>query len=433
MVIRSCVAIAIFTALMGLVQNVWQLFAARACMGIFSGFSAAAIAMVGTAVPEESLGFSLGWMATGQLIGGLCGPLFGGFLADRLHDYRQVFFVTSAVAFAATLVCALLVREHARPQRSRDGQRAPSGRACARSRCIRSLPRCSSSYCSRRSSRSACSPSCRSSCARWPVNVSWLATAAGFAFAVTGLADLIASPFLGKRSDRIGYRRVLLISLCGVAAFTIPQAFVRGVAAFVALRFGVGLFLGGVLPTANALIGRLFPLERRGQVYGITSSATFLGMFSGPLLGGAIGARFGFEAVFLTIGALALANFAWVALSVRAAPAGRYRFAERAHEALDARAILFAEARELRAVAIEDAPEPVAGEERHDDLRARRRVADDVIGERGDVVDDDRRAPRRGGAAYPAARRAAACRRGARRRARARARRTASRDRSPPS
>ncbi|HEY6325818.1 MAG TPA: hypothetical protein VIW73_04790, partial [Candidatus Cybelea sp.] len=57
------------------------------------------------------------------------------------------------------------------------------------------------------------------------------------------------------------------------------------------------------------------------QVYGITSSATFLGMFAGPLLGGAIGARWGFEAVFLTIGALALANFAWVALSVRAAPA----------------------------------------------------------------------------------------------------------------
>ena len=78
--------------------------------------------------------------------------------------------------------------------------------------------------------------------------------------------------------------------------------------------------MGGVLPTANALIGRLFPLERRGQVYGITSSATFLGMFAGPLLGGAIGARLGFDAVFLTIGALALANFAWVALSVRADP-----------------------------------------------------------------------------------------------------------------
>ena len=136
-----------------------------------------------------------------------------------------------------------------------------------------------------------------------------------------GLADLIASPFLGKRSDRIGYRRVLLISLCGVAAFTIPQAFAHTIGAFIALRFGVGLFLGGVLPTANALIGRIFPIERRGQVYGIASSATFLGMFAGPLFGGLIAARFGFEAVFMSIACMALLNFAWVALGVRMAPA----------------------------------------------------------------------------------------------------------------
>jgi DHA1 family multidrug resistance protein-like MFS transporter len=149
-------------------------------------------------------------------------------------------------------------------------------------------------------------------------NAPWLGTAAGLAFAVVGLADVLASPFLGKRSDRIGYRRVLLISLGGVALFTIPQAFVRGIVAFIALRFGVGMFLGGVLPTANALIGRMFPMERRGQVYGITSSATFLGMFAGPLLGGVIAARFGFSAVFLVIGALTIANLGWVFFSVPA-------------------------------------------------------------------------------------------------------------------
>jgi DHA1 family multidrug resistance protein-like MFS transporter len=321
MVIRCCVAIAVFTALMGAVQNVWQLFAARACMGIFSGFSGAAIALVGTQVPEESLGFSLGWMATGQLIGGLCGPLFGGFLADRFRDYRLVFFVTSAFALVATLVCGLLVREHVKPTRSledrtsfweslheivRHRQLAPMFLVVLLAQVV----------------AFGVQPIVPLFVRALVGNVPWLATAAGLAFAVTGLADLIASPFLGERSDRLGYRRVLLVALCGVAAFTIPQAFVRSIAAFVALRFGVGLFLGGVLPTANALIGRLFPLERRAQVFGITSSATFLGMFLGPLLGGTIAARFGFEAVFLTIGTLTLANFAWVLLSVRTAPAG---------------------------------------------------------------------------------------------------------------
>ena len=320
MVVRSCVAIAIFTALMGVVQNVWQLFAARACMGIFSGFSAAAIALVGTQVPEESLGFSLGWMTTGQLVGGLCGPLFGGFLADRLHDYRQVFYVTSLFALAAAIVCITLVHERFRPEA--ESSRRSSFFVSLRE--VATHPRLAPMFVVVLLAQVVAfgvQPVLALFVRSLVGNAPWLALAAGVAFAVTGLADLIASPFLGKRSDRIGYRRVLLISLCGVAAFTIPQAFVRSVGAFIALRFGVGLFLGGVLPTANALIGRMFPIERRGQVFGITSSATFMGMFLGPLLGGTVAARFGFEAVFLTIGSMALANLAWVAFSVRTAPA----------------------------------------------------------------------------------------------------------------
>jgi MFS transporter, DHA1 family, multidrug resistance protein len=316
MVIRSCVAIAIFTAIMGVVQNVWQLFAARACMGIFSGFSAAAIAMVATQVPEESLGFSLGWMATGQLVGGLCGPLFGGVLADRLHDYRQIFFVTSLVALAAALVCLAFVQERGRPSYAPEGR--PSFFESLHE--VATHPRLAPMFVVVMLAQIVAfgvQPVIPLFVRALVGNAPWLATAAGLAFAVTGLADLIASPFLGKRSDRTGYRRVLLISLLGVAAFTFPQAFAHSIGVFIALRFGVGLFLGGMLPTANALIGRIFPLERRGQVFGITSSATFLGMFAGPLLGGMLAARFGFEAAFLAIGAMALANFVWVGVSVR--------------------------------------------------------------------------------------------------------------------
>ena len=322
MVVRSCVAIAIFTALMGIVQNVWQLFAARACMGIFSGFSAAAIALIGTQVPEESLGFSLGWMTTGQLVGGLCGPLFGGFLADRLHDYRQVFYVTSLFALGGG-PGVHRVRAGAIP--ARDRVRAGRSSFFASLREVATHPRLAPMFVVVLLAQVVAfgvQPVVALFVRDLVGNAPWLATAAGLAFAVTGLADLIASPFLGKRSDRIGYRRVLLISLCGVAAFTIPQAFVRSVACIHRAALRRWLFLGGVLPTANALIGRIFPLERRGQVFGITSSATFMGMFVGPLLGGTIAARFGFEAVFLTIGSMALANLAWVAFSVRTTPAG---------------------------------------------------------------------------------------------------------------
>jgi MFS transporter, DHA1 family, multidrug resistance protein len=241
-------------------------------------------------------------------------------LADRLHDYRQVFYATSLFALAAALVCILFVHERIRP--ATEWRRRASFFENLRE--VATHPRLAPMFVVVLLAQVVAfgvQPIVALVVRELVGNASWLATAAGLAFAVTGLADLIASPFLGKRSDRVGYRRVLLISLLGVACFTIPQAFAHNIGTFIALRFGVGLFLGGVLPTANALIGRIFPVERRGQVFGITSSATFMGMFLGPLLGGTIAARFGFEAVFLTIGSLALANLAWVALSVRNVPA----------------------------------------------------------------------------------------------------------------
>jgi DHA1 family multidrug resistance protein-like MFS transporter len=317
MVVRSCTAVCIFTGLMGLTQSVEQLFFVRAMMGVFSGFSAASTALVGTQVPEESLGFSLGWMATGQLIGSLLGPLVGGVLADHLHNYRLVFFFTSGFAFVATMACAFFVRE--------TFAKAPAGTGAKRPpiwiqlRELARHPRLAPMFVVvmlAQVSALGVQPVISLYVRSLVGNVGWLGTAAGAAFAVTGFADVIASPLLGKRSDRIGYRRVLLISLAGVCIFTLPQAFATSIWVFLALRFGVGAFLGGVLPTANALIGRMFPAEQRGQVYGLTSSATFLGMFIGPLLGGTIASRFGFPAVFLTFGTLTAINLAWVAARV---------------------------------------------------------------------------------------------------------------------
>jgi DHA1 family multidrug resistance protein-like MFS transporter len=317
MVLRSSAAVSLFTALMGLSQNVGELFAFRALMGLFSGFSAAAIALVGTQVPEGRLGFSLGWMASGQLVGGLIGPLVGGLLADRLHDYRSVFFWTSAMAGLAALACGLLVTERFERRSYELTRRATVWQQLGEVARHPSLLPMFVVVLLGQFAAFGAQPIVALFLRDMMGPSAWLATAAGAAFAVMGLADLMASPWLGKRSDVIGYRRVLLVSLVGATLFTVPQAFVHSVWTFLALRFGVGLFLGGIIPTANALIGRLFAQEKRGQVYGISSSAMFLGMFLGPLSGGLIAAHFGFGAVFLTIAACLAANAVWVFVAVR--------------------------------------------------------------------------------------------------------------------
>jgi DHA1 family multidrug resistance protein-like MFS transporter len=321
MVLRSSIALCVSTALVAFVTEPWEMFALRAVAGIFSGFSGAANALVATQVPEDRLGFALGWLATAHLAGTLFGPLMGGLLADHLnHNYRLVFFLTSAITLLAALGCAVFLRE----------DREPAGRS-ARPRAsifqqiheVIAHPNLAPMF---------VVVLLAQVCAlgvspivplftRSLVEERWVATAAGAAIAVTGLADVIASPFLGKRSDRIGYRRVLLISLAGAALFTLPQSLAGSLWVFLALRFGVGIFLGGILPTANAMIGRTFPAEQRGRVYGITASASYIGMSVGPLIGSTIMARFGFHAVFIVIGTLMLLNLVWVATSARTIPA----------------------------------------------------------------------------------------------------------------
>ena len=90
-----------------------------------------------------------------------------------------------------------------------------------------------------------------------------VATLAGIAFSISGLANMFAAPFLGNRSDRLGYRRVLLICLAGAALTTLPQAFATNYYIFTAERFAVGLFIGGLLPVANAMVARLVDQRAR--------------------------------------------------------------------------------------------------------------------------------------------------------------------------
>ena len=143
-----------------------------------------------------------------------------------------------------------------------------------------------------------------------------LATLGGVAFSVTGLAGVIAVPLLGRASDRFGERIVLLLTLAGAALMTVPQAFVDNYWLFVSERFAVGLFVGGILPAANALIGKKTPSAERGAIYGMTSSAYFFGNSLGPVTGGAVAASFGLHWVFLLTAILLGLNLAWVYFSV---------------------------------------------------------------------------------------------------------------------
>ncbi|WP_158745704.1 MFS transporter [Acidisphaera sp. L21] len=315
MVLRSCFAICVFIGLMSVVQSAWQLLALRALMGAFAGFNAATITLVASQVPMQRLGYSLGWLSTGQLVGTLVGPVVGGVIADVTGSYRAPFLVTSAICLACGLFVLKLVQEghKPKPKSSRPLSLFKSFGVLAKSPGL--LPLFVVLLLAQFGVQ-AVQPVVTLYVEHLAGQRPDLATLGGIAFSITGVGDLLASPFLGRRSDTLGYRRVLLICLGGAALTSLPQAFVTSYWGFVAARFALGLFVGGILPTANALVGRLAASGDRGMVYGITASAMFLGGSLGPLSGGIIAATAGLSWVFVVTATLLLANLLWVYLKV---------------------------------------------------------------------------------------------------------------------
>ena len=318
MVLRSAFAIGACTALMGLALTPWHLLAARVLMGAFAGFSSASVVLIASQVPERRLGSALGYLSAGQLVGSLLGPVFGGAMADLTGSYRMPFFLAASLSMVGFVVCLVWVPEKfVRPTgpAKRQPSMLKSFRVLTR---VRGMSAMLMVLLLTQFGVMAIQPVISLYVLELVGQHANLGTLGGLAFSATGLAGIVAVPLLGRWSDRLGERHILLIALIGAALTTVPQAFAGSYWVFVLERFGVGLFVGAIIPMANAMIGKMMGATDRGFVFGLTSSAYFLGNSLGPLTGGVVGAAIGLRWVFLVTAALLAMSAAWVYRGVRA-------------------------------------------------------------------------------------------------------------------
>lgn len=117
----------------------------------------------------------------------------------------------------------------------------------------------------------------------------------GDAFLVT---YMISAPLLGWLSDR--FSRWLIIG-CALVLWSLASG-ATGLAGSFAILFGtrvlVGIGEGGYGPAGPTILADLFSLEQRGRVMAIFASAIPVGSALGYVLGGQIGARFGWRWAF---------------------------------------------------------------------------------------------------------------------------------------
>ena len=116
----------------------------------------------------------------------------------------------------------------------------------------------------------------------------------------------LAQPLAGSLVQRFDVRRVLAIGLALWAGATMLCGLATGYAMLLALRLLMGLGESVIYP-ANARILAEHASERvRGRCNGLISMAMCLGPTAGTLVGGLMLARFGWRAVFLSLGLLSL-------------------------------------------------------------------------------------------------------------------------------
>jgi MFS family permease len=126
----------------------------------------------------------------------------------------------------------------------------------------------------------------------------------GIVMSAAALGSILSASRLGKLADRIGHWNVITGALAVSALLLIPQAFVSQSWQLVALRFLMGLALGGLLPCITTVIRHNVPDAVGGNVLGLSISAQYVGQVAGPLAGGFVGGHFGMPAVFLFTSAL---------------------------------------------------------------------------------------------------------------------------------
>src|SRR5205085_2832993 len=198
--LRSSLAIGLFAALMGAAGDVWQFFGCRALLGVFAGSSSAAMALVASQVPEDRLGYSLGWLSTGQLVGSLVGPIIGGILADLTGSYRIPFYCTSATIFLALGLVWFSVREEFTKPAGGRNRRGTLSSLFALITTPALLALFFVLLMAQFGVRTV-QPIVTLYVQEMLGAVPNIATLAGIAFSITGLANVISAPLLGNRSD----------------------------------------------------------------------------------------------------------------------------------------------------------------------------------------------------------------------------------------
>lgn len=128
----------------------------------------------------------------------------------------------------------------------------------------------------------------------------------GLVFSAFSISRALLGPLLGRLSDRVGRKRMLLFGLGGYAIVSILYVLAMSLWQLGVFRLLQGAASVMVTPIAQAYIGDMTPPGKEGRYMTLFYSSMFLGMAIGPILGGGLSELWSYQAAFYAMGALSI-------------------------------------------------------------------------------------------------------------------------------
>lgn len=114
---------------------------------------------------------------------------------------------------------------------------------------------------------------------------------------------------MGRLADIIGRKKIFATGVFLVGFFSVLCGFAGSIQAFIVYRVLQGIGSAMIFGTNMAILTSVFPPRERGKAIGINSASVYLGLSLGPVLGGFLNHRFGWQSIFFFVSLWALAAF----------------------------------------------------------------------------------------------------------------------------
>ncbi|MCG2798914.1 MAG: MFS transporter [Cellulomonas sp.] len=145
----------------------------------------------------------------------------------------------------------------------------------------------------------------------------------GAVLAAAGIGQSVGAPLWGRRADRSGHARVLLVTAAAQAVALLVLSRVQGeVLPAVLAGAVVGFVTPPLTPAVRAAVPRLVPAARSSAAYALESTLQELVFVAGPLVAGAVAARAGAATAFVVAAGCTLVGTVVYVLAVQGLPAG---------------------------------------------------------------------------------------------------------------